>query len=509
MALVVGLLCAALACPALAVTEEEVQAQVDAMGKEAVSGNLFIWFLCAIAFLKASQKVDSFMQALGISVGRTGGSMLAEAMVAARGVGMVKGGFSGFFGGGGHGAGGSGAGARGSSSGSSGAGGSAGGGFFSGGLAGMVGRHFTNSAIRSVTGQQPGASGGESGSAPSAGVGTPFGPSGPSGASESGPAPGASQAPGGTSFGAGESGAMFEDASVAGGLDEEEGPVVIPPQSDGGSEVGTGSEGASSDVSSPEPSVTGGSAHSSVQPPYQPPAGGVGRRIFEGSMAKGGGFATRVISSVALGSIAATGTMTGPTAAAALSSYLGYGPTGGGSQNAPRSGGAGAGGPSVTTEVGQSGGAGVSSSGGVEVPPSPQTIPTGAGMGPDIAPHSVGGTSAHPGTPHSDGQQMPDGGAPTPIPMFSHVEIGGGRITGVETAPGASEGVRFAMYSADQYMEPDGTYSPITTQDGAKWYKQYAKDVVDKQPYKEDGEIKYHESIVKRMPPMPRRKDKS
>ena len=40
---------------AFALTEAEVQAQVDAVGKEAVTGNVLIWFLCAIAFLKVSR----------------------------------------------------------------------------------------------------------------------------------------------------------------------------------------------------------------------------------------------------------------------------------------------------------------------------------------------------------------------------------------------------------------------------------------------------------------------
>lgn len=63
-----------------------MQSQVSASGKEGVAGNLFIWFLCAVAFLKISQKIDSFMQGLGINVGHTGGSMLAEAMLAARSI---------------------------------------------------------------------------------------------------------------------------------------------------------------------------------------------------------------------------------------------------------------------------------------------------------------------------------------------------------------------------------------------------------------------------------------
>ena len=71
---------------AFAVSESDVQNAVSASSKESVSGNLFIWFLCAIAFLKISQKIDSFMSSLGISVGKTGGSMIGDLMVAAKGV---------------------------------------------------------------------------------------------------------------------------------------------------------------------------------------------------------------------------------------------------------------------------------------------------------------------------------------------------------------------------------------------------------------------------------------
>ena len=63
-----------------------MEAAVAASSKEAVTGNVLIWFLCAVAFLKVSQKIDSFMATLWVNVGRTGGSMLAEAMIAARGV---------------------------------------------------------------------------------------------------------------------------------------------------------------------------------------------------------------------------------------------------------------------------------------------------------------------------------------------------------------------------------------------------------------------------------------
>ena len=128
--------------PAFALTESEVQDQVNAIGKEGVTGNVFVWFLCAIAFLKVSQKIDSFMRSLGINVGHTGGSMLAEAMIAMRGIGMAKS-FASRSGGGG------------SSSGSSG-----GNTFMKGGLTGIVSRNVTNTTIKNANGSKSGGLGG-------------------------------------------------------------------------------------------------------------------------------------------------------------------------------------------------------------------------------------------------------------------------------------------------------------------------------------------------------------
>ena len=132
--------------PAFALTESEVQDQVNAVGKEAVTGNIFVWFLCAIAFLKVSQKIDSFMSSLGINVGHTGGSMLAEAMIAMRGVGVAKSFMGGRGGGGG-----------GGSSGGSGGGGNT---FMKGGLSGVVSRKVTNTAINNANGSKSGGLGG-------------------------------------------------------------------------------------------------------------------------------------------------------------------------------------------------------------------------------------------------------------------------------------------------------------------------------------------------------------
>ncbi len=65
------------------------------------------------------------------------------------------------------------------------------------------------------------------------------------------------------------------------------------------------------------------------------------------------------------------------------------------------------------------------------------------------------------------------------------------------------------MYHTDQYMPPDGEYTTVQTADGASWYKQYAADTVERKPYKtEDGSVAYRESIVKKLPKAPQRKDK-
>ena len=121
-------------------TEADVEQAVAEQGKEAVTGNVFIWFLCAIAFLKVSQKIDSFMASLGINVGNTGGNMMAELLIAGRslaGAMHLKGGGSG---------------GRGYRKSGSPGDAAVGGNFLSGGLAGSVGRQTERSAVNNVTG---------------------------------------------------------------------------------------------------------------------------------------------------------------------------------------------------------------------------------------------------------------------------------------------------------------------------------------------------------------------
>ena len=94
-------------------------------------------------------------------------------------------------------------------------------------------------------------------------------------------------------------------------------------------------------------------------------------------------------------------------------------------------------------------------------------------------------------------------------PSYYNVEIGGGRISGVETPAGTHQDVEFCMYDASKYAVPQGDYTKVVTADGATWYKQYEQDTVDRKPYYEtDGKVAYHETIVKRMPRAPQRKDR-
>lgn len=78
-----------LAVPAFALEESDVEAAVSSSSREAVTGNVLVWFLCAVGFLKVSQKIDSFMASIGVNVGHTGGSMLEGGRFANDVIGMV------------------------------------------------------------------------------------------------------------------------------------------------------------------------------------------------------------------------------------------------------------------------------------------------------------------------------------------------------------------------------------------------------------------------------------
>jgi len=535
------LISALLTTSAFALDESEVQSAIAASSSEQVSGNVFIWFLCAVAFLKISQKIDSFMTSLGINVGRTGGSMLGELLIAGRALGLAA-----------------------KTSGSA------------------VGNIFNRgSTVKNAA------------------------------------SPPAGQAFTGT----------------------------------GGGMIGSISRAA------------GNAAAASATGTAKGVRNSIGGAMFDSSLKHDGQFSKNVIGAVATGSISAVGSITGPRAAQALTSYLGYESQNSGDsiENVVSV----EGGDPVASERGQASDAGIPVTGqtppgrGTSVPMSGTGAPTST-QSPTQASESVpvpggapvstsdagsvadeppsefpgvsnsapediitpdGGAAAaaggaaipYPGSPASDvsvsprqqtgspmtgttgGMSVPGQPTVTPMPVasetseaadepptefpgvpysgstppedtvtlsggsagtydvpssqaeqtaqdqqptvsrartasggqaassiegqsgsipqapptFRNVEIGGGRITGYETPAGGGEERQFAMYNASQYMEPSGPHETVKTTDGESWYKQYAQPTVQKTPKEvSPGKIRYDEKIVQTMPQIPKRKDR-
>jgi hypothetical protein len=382
--------------------------------------------------------------------------------------------------------------------------------------------------------------------------------------------------------------------------------------------------------------------------------GGIGGKLFQSSLSKGGGFANSVVGSIAKSDISSVGTMTGDGAAQALASYMGYaGETGGaetpngqfdgntgdgesyidngvpvdggaplnqgvtinsaesygnsenesaplnqgnslslfknfgnsgalsGNENPDSNSYAGntetlgakeqpivSGQQGLSGQIGHTGQGGLSGETGGKVQPTADgqaIVSAGQGLGgqahigqgttggidkpsedgqafyagqggaighiPDAAPIQNGGVSSDTdpaftvsgpiGNVSSENGAIPSNSDPAftvretvtgsgAIPAFSNVEIGGGRITGVETSSEYPAGVQFGMYSADKYLAPESNYHTLKTVDGAKWYKQYATNAVEKTPYNApDGTVAYKEKIVQKLPKMPIRKDRA
>ena len=382
--MLVVLLTTVFATPAFAITEAEVEAKVASEGKDAVTGSVLIWFLCAVGFLKVSQKIDSFMASLGVNVGHTGGSMLAEALIATRGIATVAGAAGHAIGGIGH-----------RSSGSSSGGGSAPSptGFFKGGLAGMVSRKVTNDAVKTATSTTSAVNTVKSAASKST-----------------------------TNTVSQQHSAAKSESAVHAAKESQASSASITKST---AQSSSTSRSASADHSAKASATKSTHTTSTATPVRRPSIGGA---IFAKSLATGGSFANEVIGTVARGDIRSTGTIKGDLASQALSSYMGI------------------------TALGE--------------------------QGKDII-------------------------------SFSDVEIGGGRITGIETVPGSSESIAFGMYQADQYMPPQGEYTTVHSADGTKWYKQYAQDAVERKPYMApDNTVAYNESIVKKLPDPPKRKDR-
>ena len=531
LAVLAVLILSALCVPALALDESEVEAAVAASSKEAVTGNVLIWFLCAVAFLKVSQKIDSFMASLGVNVGRTGGSMLADAMVTFRAVTMATGGAGRILGGGRRGSGASASG--GASGGSSSSAGLAG--FFKGGLIGMAGRHITNSAVKTATTQTSAVH-----TAQKQGAAAVYTASERMSASEA-----------------------HTDSTVhSGGIVHTD--AVSHTDSTARSDSAIQQEGiilTGNDTPPAAPIQTGGGA---------PPAGNavpVGPSPQENGIILTGTDIPPVTSAPAdmvtpADNISAPDVGIPPTPAVPQEETVLAGgevqsssviQTEGQTDSVLRQDGViQTGGEQVVhsssekahSETVRQGGGGdsISESHTVNHTRSvenvhrsthnmfPVRMPT---LGGAVFSHSLqsGGQFANDvigmvarGDMRSTGSITGDlaaqslqsymghtalGASAAEKVSFSQVEIGGGRITGREVTPEHPQGIEFAMYHVDQYSRPEGDYQKVFSVDGAAWYKQHAVDTVVKTPFKApDGEIDYQKEIVKRLPTPPKRKDR-
>ena len=488
------LILSVLCVPAFALDESEVEAAVAASSKEAVTGNVLIWFLCAVAFLKVSQKIDSFMASLGVNVGRTGGSMLADAMVTFRAVTMATGGAGRILGGGRRGSGASASG--GASGGSSSSAGLAG--FFKGGLIGMAGRHITNSAVKTATTQTSAVH-----TAQKQGAAAVYTASERMSASE------AHTDSTVHSGGIVHTGAVSHTDSTArsDSAIQQEGIILtgtdIPPMTS----VPTDTVAPADNIPAPDigipptPAVpqeetvlAGGEVQSSSVIQTEGQTDSVLRQ--DGVIQTGG---EQVVHSSSEKAHSETDRQGGGGDSISESHTVNHTRS---VENVHRSthnmfpvrmptlGGA------VFSHSLQSGGQFANDVIGMVARGDMRS--TGSITG-DLAAQSLQSYMGHTALGASAAEKV----------SFSQVEIGGGRITGREVTPEHPQGIEFAMYHVDQYSRPEGDYQKVFSADGAAWYKQHAVDTVVKTPFKApDGEIDYQKEIVKRLPTPPKRKDR-
>ena len=491
--------------PAFAISESEVEAEVAASGKEVVVGNVLIWFLCAVAFLKVSQKIDSFMASLGVNVGHTGGSLMAEALIATRGIAMVAGMAGHAIGGVGRRS------SGGAASGSSGAQGV--GGYFKGGLAGMASRRAANNAVKTArsntTIPTPRTSAAQAASHSST-QGAAQGAQGPIPAQastlaqtprltdqdkaaptfHSSETPGNAVVPQPTHLTPPNEPTPVGSSAVpvpAEPEEQEQHPIVL---TDGAPQIGSVS-GSIADAN-PDFSTAGGDAVidnseqsatlTEQQTALQGGSPGIiqtatqsSSQISEKSRAQS---SNRTSERSSTSNNASHSTHTSSKLMPSVgNSFKSYGIGGAMFMKSLAQGG------SFANDV-----IGRVAQGDI------QTTGTISGEMATQALNSYMGITA-----------MGDGAGSNPV--YSNVEIGGGRISGVETAPGSKEGVQFCMYHTEQYAAPQGEHTKVVTADGASWYKQYAQDAVDRRPYNApDGTVAFKETIVKRMPNPPQRK---
>lgn len=542
--LLIFVLVAVMSTSAFAISESDVEAAVSASGKEAVSGNVLVWFLCAIAFLKVSQKIDSFLSSLGLNVGHTGGSMLSEAMIAMRAINTATSAV------------GSALGSRsrhGSApaSGKSGGGSAAAAGFFSGGLVGMASRKIASDAVRAATTEKNIVQPQQAESTVSRTHASSDTRSGSHSASEqqrqntsqldqnqqtvSSRAVNSEQREKSQqalheSQHSMDASQLHQDTQTAQAQqfhaalhteDQQASHLTFHSESSEfvGSVVQSDEFEASSEEARTEQSQVMQSAlqqeqigvtqHEQAQHTQQDTRAATFGQVESQSWQHSAqsdkqffsvrnGLSKTTIAERTVQAQERPGRFlhSRTPSAASTSAPANEAPAG---RSAPI--------PSAPTQFHSFGGTLFAKSlyqGGAFANDVIGTVAKGDYR----TTGSITGETATRSLMSYMGFTAL-GEHATNIPHYQDVEIGGGRITGREFTPEHPDGIDFCMYHADQYAQPKGDYSKVYSADDAAWYKQYAADTVERKPYQaEDGKIAYHEKIVQKLPNPPQRKDR-
>ena len=542
--LLILILVVVMSTSAFAISESDVESAVSTSGKEAVSGNVLVWFLCAIAFLKVSQKIDSFLSSLGLNVGHTGGSMLSEAMIAMRAINTATSAVGSALGSRSHHA-------SAPASGKSGVGSAAAAGFFSGGLVGMASRKIASDAVRTATveknivqPQQAEAtvsrthassdthSGSQSASeqqrqntsqldqnqqtVSSRAVNSEQREKSQQALHESQHSMDASQLHQDTQT-------AQEQQFHAALQTEDQQASHLTFQSEQGEFVGTVVQSDEFDASSEEARTeqsqvmqsalqqeqigvtqreqaqhtqqeTQSSTFGQVESQSRQHTAQSDKQFF--SVRNGLSKTTIAERTVQAQERPGRFLHSRTPSAAPASAPANEAPA---ARSAPI--------PSAPTQFHSFGGTLFAKSlyqGGAFANDVIGTVAKGDYR----TTGSITGETATRSLMSYMGFTALGEHAPN-IPRYQDVEIGGGRITGREFTPEHPGGIDFCMYHADQYAKPKGDYSKVYSADDAAWYKQYAADTVERKPYQaEDGKIAYHEKIVQKLPNPPQRKDR-
>lgn len=529
---------------AFAISESDVESAVSASGKEAVSGNVLVWFLCAIAFLKVSQKIDSFLSSLGLNVGHTGGSMLSEAMIAMRAINTATSAVGSALGNRSR---------HGSApaSGKSGGGSAAAAGFFSGGLVGMASRKIASDAVRTATTEKNIVQPQQAESTVSRTHASSDTHSGSQTASEqqrqntsqldqnqqtvssrvvNSEQREKSQQALHESQHSMDASQLHQDTQTAQEQQfhaalhtEDQQASHLAFQSEQGEFVGSVVQSDEFEASSEEARTeqsqvmqsalqqeqigvtqreqaqytqqeTQSSTFGQVESQSRQHTAQSDKQFF--SVRNGLSKTTIAERTVQAQERPGRFLHSRTPSAAPASAPANEAPA---ARPAPI--------PSAPTQFRSFGGTLFAKSlyqGGAFANDVIGTVAKGDYR----TTGSITGETATRSLMSYMGFTTL-GEHATNIPRYQDVEIGGGRITGREFTPEHPGGIDFCMYHADQYAQPKGDYSKVYSADDAAWYKQYAEDTVERKPYQaEDGKIAYHEKIVQKLPNPPQRKDR-